>query len=261
MKSENRLERNEKGLGQFVFLSGRDNADIMVSTKEGSMEEYWGGPIYADREEAGRVLAEKLESYSKDRPVVLAIPNGGVSVGLHVARRLRCPLHLIIVRKLQIPDNPEAGFGSVASDGSLFLNEALVLRLGLAEETIADQKEKALRSIRARMAQYGDFATFPNLKGRSVILIDDGLASGLSMEAAVMVVQRHEPAKVVVAVPTSSMSAFRRLSPLVDRVVCPDVSRLPIFAVADAYKVWRDLDDAEVIDLLEGCSSRSGEGK
>ena len=119
------------------------------------MEEYWGGPNYADREEAGRILAEKLKSYSKDRPAVLAIPNGGVSVGLPVARRLHCPLHLIIVRKLQIPDNPEAGFGSVASDGTLLLNEALVHRLGLAEETITAQKEKALESIRERMSQYG----------------------------------------------------------------------------------------------------------
>ncbi len=219
------------------------------------MEEYWEGPLYADREEAGRVLAEKLESYVKVRPIVLAIPNGGVSVGLPVARGLGCPLHLIIVRKLQIPDNPEAGFGSVASDGSLLLNEALVHRLGLAEETIADQKQKALRSIRARMAQYGDFAVFPDLKGRSVNLIDDGLASGLSMEAAVMVVKRHEPAEVVVAVPTSSMSAFRRLSPLVDRVVCPNVSRLPFFAVANAYKIWRDLDDTEVLGLLK-CSNK-----
>ena len=82
------------------------------------MEEYWEGPIYEDREEAGRVLAEKLVSYVQDRPVILAIPNGGVSVGLPVARGLGCPLHLIIVRKLQLPDNPEAGFGSVASDGS-----------------------------------------------------------------------------------------------------------------------------------------------
>jgi len=221
------------------------------------MDEYWAGPSYADREEAGRILAEKLASYSKNLPVVLAIPNGGVSVGLPVAKRLHCQLHLIIVRKLQIPDNPEAGFGSVASDGTLLLNEALVHRLGLAQETITAQKEKALQSIRARMARYGDFAAFPDLKGRTVILIDDGLASGLSMESAVMVVQRHEPAEVVVAVPTSSMSAFRRVSPLVDRVVCPDVSRLPFFAVANAYKIWRDLEDDVVIGLLE----ESGAGK
>ena len=223
------------------------------------MEEYWEGPKYADREEAGRVLAEKLESYINDRPVILAIPNGGVAVGLPVARGLHCSLHLIIVRKLQIPDNPEAGFGSVASDGTLLLNDALVRRLGLTEETIAAQKEKALRSIRERLGRYGDFATFPHLKASTVILIDDGLASGLTMEAAVKVVRRYEPAKVVVAVPTSSMNAFRRLSPIVDKVVCPDVSRLPVFAVADAYKRWRDLDDAEVIGLLE--ENGAGKGK
>ena len=231
----------------------------MVSTQGDSMEEYWEGPKYADREEAGRVLAEKLETYGKTRPSVLAIPNGGVAVGLPVAKSLGCPLHLMIVRKLQIPDNPEAGFGSVVSDGTLLLNEALVRRLGLTEETIAAQKEKALQSIRERLGRYGDLATFPNLKGSTVILIDDGLASGLTMEAAVKVVRRYEPAKVVVAVPTSSMNAFRRLSPIVDKVVCPDVSRLPVFAVADAYKIWRDLDDAEVIGLLE--ESGAGKGK
>jgi predicted phosphoribosyltransferase len=225
------------------------------------MEEYWEGPKYADREEAGMVLAEKLEDYGKARPIVLAIPNGGVSVGLPVARGLNCLIRLMIVRKLQIPNNPEAGFGSVASDGSLLLNEALVQRLGLTEETIAAQKAKALRSIQARLGRYGDLTTFPNLKGRTVILIDDGLASGLTMAAAVVVVKRHKPAEVVVAVPTSSMSAFRRLSPLVDRVVCPNVSRLPVFAVADAYKVWRDLNDAEVIGLLEDIRSRSGKGE
>jgi predicted phosphoribosyltransferase len=231
----------------------------MAPIEEESMEEYWEGPRYADREEAGEVLAGRLESYAKAQPVVLAIPNGGVAVGVPVSRRLGCPLHLIIVRKLQIPDNPEAGFGSVASDGSLLLNEDLVMRLGLKDETIAVQKEKALRSIQARMAYYGDFALFPSLKGRTVILIDDGLASGLSMESAVMVVQRHKPAEVVVAVPTSSMSAFRRISPLVDRIVCPEVSRLPFFAVADAYKLWGDLDDAEVIGLL--ADSMPGKGK
>jgi len=219
------------------------------------MEEYWESPKYADREDAGKMLAGKLEAYGKVRPIVLAIPNGGVAVGLPVARSLGCPLHLMIVRKLQIPDNPEAGFGSVASDGSLLLNEALVRRLRLTEGTIAAQKENALQSIGARIARYGDLAKFPNLEGSTVILIDDGLASGLTMEVAVKVVRSYEPSEVVVAVPTSSMSAFRRLSPLVDRVVCPDVSRLPVFAVANAYMAWRDLDDIEVIGLLEAFSS------
>jgi predicted phosphoribosyltransferase len=118
------------------------------------------------------------------------------------------------------------------------------------EQVITRQKERALESIRTRLHAYGAKARVPELNGRTVILVDDGLASGLTMEAAVRVVRKHEAARVVVAVPTSSMSAYRRLCPLVEEVVCPDVSRLPIFAVADAYRDWRDLSDEEVMTLL-----------
>jgi putative phosphoribosyl transferase len=214
------------------------------------MEMYWEGPKYEDRHDAGLVLAEKLACYRSEQPVILAIPNGGVAVALPVAAMLEFRLHLMVVRKLQIPDNPEAGFGSVASDETMLLNEPLVRKLGLTQEVIARQKERALKTIRARLSRYGDTARFPQLEDRTVILIDDGLASGLTMEAAVKVVKKHKPAAVVVAVPTSSMNAFRRISPLADKVVCPDVSRLPIFAVANAYKMWRDLEDEEVIGMM-----------
>jgi predicted phosphoribosyltransferase len=215
------------------------------------MEMYWEGPRYADRHEAGLVLAEKLACYRAAHVVVLAIPNGGVVVGLPIARKLDCPLHLLVVRKLQIPDRPEAGFGSVVCDGSVILNQPLVQRLNLSSEVIETQRQRALESIRERLALYGRQAQFPDVKDRTVILVDDGLASGYTMEAAVKVVKKHDPSLVVVAVPTSSMSAYRLLSSRVDKVVCPDVSRLPVFAVADAYRDWRDLEDEEVIALLE----------
>ncbi|MFP3869338.1 MAG: phosphoribosyltransferase [Syntrophobacteria bacterium] len=215
------------------------------------MEMYWEGPRYADRDEAGSVLAGKLARYLAADPVLLAIPNGGVAVGVPIARRLGSLLYVIVVRKLQIPEQPEAGFGSVASDGTVLLNEGLVRKFALSSGVIAGQKEKALRSIRDRLALYGERAKLPELEGRTVILVDDGLASGFTMEAAVRVVEKHRAAAVVVAVPTSSMGAYRRLSSLAEEVVCPDVSRLPIFAVADAYRYWRDLDDREVIALME----------
>ena len=215
------------------------------------MEMYWEGPVYANRHEAGLVLAKKLASYRSARPTVLAIPNGGVVVGLPIARELGCALHLIVVRKLQIPERPEAGFGSVVSDGSVLLNEHLVRRAGLSEATIATQTERALASIRARLALYGARAEVPKLQGRTVILVDDGLASGFTMEAAVRVVKKQEPATVIVAAPTASMSAFRRLSSLVDTMICPDISRLPIFAVANAYRDWRDLEDQEILAMLD----------
>lgn len=215
------------------------------------METYWGGPRYADRHEAGLLLARKLAPFGSAHPLVLAIPNGGVAVALPISKELDCPLQVIVVRKLQIPDRPEAGFGAVASDGSVILNVPLVRSLGLSDEVIVDQRQRALASIRKRLALYGSRVEFPELQGRTVILVDDGLASGYTMEAAVKVVKKHEPAMVVVAIPTSSMSAYRRLADLVDRIVCPDVSRLPIFAVADAYKDWRDLTDEEVIAMLQ----------
>jgi len=186
------------------------------------MEMYWEGPKYKDRHNAGLFLAEKLEPYHLQRPIILAIPNGGVAVALPIAKALACPLHLIVVRKLQIPDSPEAGFGSVASDGSLHLNEPLVRRLRITEETISQQKERALETIRTRLDRYGPAAAFPDLQDATAILVD-----------------------------TSSMSAHRRISPLVDRVICPDLSRLPIFAVADAYEHWRDLNDEEVIAMIQ----------
>ena len=222
-----------------------------------SMEEYWEGPEYVNRHEAGLVLAKKLAPYRSTRPIVLAIPNGGVPVGLPIARELGCRLDLIVVRKLQIPDRPEAGFGSVVSDGTVLLNERLVSKLGLTDEVIETQKERALKSIRERLAIYRCKTEFPGLKGQTVILVDDGLASGLTMEAAVSVVKKNEPAMVVVAVPTSSMSAYRRLSTVADKVICPDVSTLPIFSVADAYSDWGDLEDEEVIALIDSSGQDS----
>jgi predicted phosphoribosyltransferase len=221
------------------------------------MDMFWDGPKYTDREEAGRVLGDQLVPYKDEDPVIVAIPNGGVAVALPIAEVLGRPLSIVVVRKLKIPNNPEAGFGSVASDGSLHLNEPLIRRLDLMEDVIEKQKALALDSIRSRLTKYGKAAAFPDIQGKTVILIDDGLASGLTMEAAVGVCRDHNPKSVVVAVPTSSRTAFKRLSKLADKIICPDVSRLPVFAVADAYNVWRDLTDEEVILLLRA-SKRIG---
>jgi len=206
---------------------------------------------YDDRSDAGRVLVEQLRSYAAQDPVVLAIPNGGVAVAIPIAEALDCPLHLIVVRKMKIPWNTEAGFGSVASDGTVLLNEPLVRRLRLNDNDINRQRAEAIESIQERLARYGPAAQFPELEGRTAILVDDGLASGLTMEAAVRVVKQHDPGKVVIAVPTASKGAYSRLLPLVHQLICPDVSGLSVFAVADAYHHWRDLEDDEVLSLLE----------
>jgi predicted phosphoribosyltransferase len=207
-------------------------------------------PKYHDRHEAGKVLASELLEYKDKNVIVLAVPNGGVPVACVIAKELHADLYLMIVRKLQIPSNTEAGFGALTSDGFLLLNHRLIDSLRLSEDDIVKQKEKASESIRSRQRYFGKQAILPCLKNRTVILVDDGLASGFTMEAAVKSIKSRGAKGIIIAVPTSSISAFRRLKPQVDKIICPDISRLPVFAVANAYKNWYDLDEAEALSLI-----------
>jgi predicted phosphoribosyltransferase len=208
-------------------------------------------PKYRDRKEAGEVLAARLSDYRDRELIVIAIPNGGVPVAAAIAESLRTQLYLIIVRKLHIPDNTEAGFGALTSDGRLFLNHKLVRHVGLTEEDIATQKEKAVESIRSRQRLFGARTEVPSLTGRVVALVDDGLASGFTMEAAVESLREKETEHIIVAVPTASMSAYRRLESKADEIICPDISRLRIFAVANAYHQWYDVEEDEVLSILK----------
>jgi predicted phosphoribosyltransferase len=206
---------------------------------------------YRDRAHAGRILASKLLDYRNNNLVVLAIPNGGVPVAAVIAEELHAELYLMIVRKLQIPDNPEAGFGALTSDGFLLFNQPLIKRLGLMEADITKQKEKALKSIRSRQEYFGKRAELPSLNDCTAILVDDGLASGFTMEAAVKSVKSKGADRIIIAVPTSSLTAYRRLESQVDKIICPDLSRLRVFAVANAYQYWYDLNEEEVLNLLK----------
>ncbi|MBW2035811.1 MAG: phosphoribosyltransferase, partial [Deltaproteobacteria bacterium] len=133
----------------------------------------------------------------------------------------------------------------MTSDGFLLLNHPLVESLGLTEKVIQEQKEKALESIRSRQEFFGKRAELPAMENRTVILVDDGLASGFTMEVAVKSVKKRGAKSIIIAIPTSSMSAHRRLESRVEKIICPDLSRLRIFAVANAYENWYDLDENE----------------
>lgn len=211
-----------------------------------------GTGVYRDRTHAGTVLAEALriaESVS-----IFAIPNGGVPVGLAVAKNPTAPLNLLIVRKIQIPGNPEAGFGAVAPDGSVVLNEPLVSALGLAPDTVDRLARSVKDEIHRRMALYG--AGEPSdLSGRTVVVVDDGLASGYTMLVGVRYMRRFSPAKVVVAVPTAPVRSLMRIAREADMVVCPNARDVEVFAVAEAYREWRDLNREEVVEMLR--SNRS----
>ena len=206
--------------------------------------------VFKDRKEAGRLLARRLSAYKGTDGIVLGIPSGGVPVAAEIAKALGFPLDLIIVRKVQIPFNPEAGFGAVGPDGKALLNSELLSRLDLSEEEVEQQIQKTRDVIKRRDELFRGGLPFPSVKNRVVIIVDDGLASGYTMRSAIDFIRRREPGKIVVAVPTAPKRTVDLILPQVDELVCLNVRSGFSFAVADAYENWYDLKDAEVISIL-----------
>jgi len=213
---------------------------------------YTAGPqaIFENRQDAGRQLAVELCEYGDQSVVVLAIPNGGVPVALEVASSLNADLDLVISRKIPMPLNPEAGFGAIADDGTIILNEEAVKKVGLSRQQIEYEASKVRAEIKRRSMLYRGDRSLTRVSGRMVIVIDDGLASGVTMMAAVESVRRRRPKEVVVAVPCASALAVKQLEKTADRVVAGATGFMARFAVADFYRNWYDLSDDEVIRYL-----------
>jgi predicted phosphoribosyltransferase len=206
--------------------------------------------VFDDRAQAGKLLAERLSDYKASDAIILAIPAGGVPVAFEIANALGLMMDIIVVRKIQIPDNPEAGFGAVGPEGDVIFNERLLSRLNLSQKEIELQIEKTKRVLEERNLKYRGKRPFPDLKNRVVILVDDGLASGYTMYEAVRFIKRKEPEKIIIAVPTAPRHTIDMLLPNVDEIYCLNIRSSYYFAVADAYKLWYDVDDKEVISLL-----------
>ncbi|MBS7626052.1 phosphoribosyltransferase [Candidatus Bathyarchaeota archaeon] len=185
-----------------------------------------------------------------EKPIVLAIPSGGVPVGYCLSKRLEASMDIILVRKIPIPGNPEAGFGAVALDGTIVLNTILVQELGLTQKIISLLAEDRLKEIRIREEKFRAGRAPPDLRGREIILVDDGLASGYTMLAAIISVKKQNPKHVMVAVPTAHDEALNLVSTYVNEVYCLNVRTGPFYAVADAYKRWYDLNDGEIMMYL-----------
>lgn len=153
--------------------------------------------------------------------------------------------------KIWVRDSPEAGFGAITWDGDVYYNKALLQRLDISDEEIDEQIEREKKVIRKRMELFRGDKSFPDLDNKTVILADDGLASGFTMLAAVKAVKKRNPTKIVVAVPTGSQNAVKRIEPFVNELFCLNIRTGPGFAVAEAYEEWHDLGDNEVIEMLE----------
>lgn len=206
--------------------------------------------LFQDRADAGRRLAEKLTGYAgRADVVVLALPRGGVPVGAEVARALGAPLDVFLVRKLGVPGHEELAMGAIASGGVRVVNETVARQLGIPADVVDAAAEREGQELARREAAYRDGRPAPDVRGKTVILVDDGLATGSTMRAAVAAVRRARPAAVVVAVPVGSAETCADFRGEADVVVCAEEPE-PFFAVGTWYDDFSQTTDDEVRELL-----------
>jgi putative phosphoribosyl transferase len=204
--------------------------------------------MFEDRKDAGKKLAKRLAKYKGKNVLVLGIPRGGVEVAYEVAKYLNAELSILVSRKLPLPLNPEAGFGAITEDGSTLIQDNAYSWLSRdeIEKVIREQEQEVDRRIRVlRNAE-----PLPKIKGRTVILVDDGLAMGSTMKASISLCKNKGAGKIIVAVPVSGNSLVREIGDMVYEIVVLEVP--PYFqAVAQVYTNWHDVQDSEVIEILQ----------
>jgi erythromycin esterase-like protein/predicted phosphoribosyltransferase len=211
--------------------------------------------VFRDRRDAGRVLAGLLDGYREQLGVlVLALPRGGAPVGYEVAMALGAPLDVFLVRKLGVPGREELAMGAIASGGIIVVNDDVVRGLDITPEIIARVATQEGRELARREEAYREGRPPPEIAGRTVILVDDGLATGASMRAAILALQQHDPERIVVAVPAAPESTCRELATMVDDVVCATTPS-PFFAVGASYWDFSQTTDEEVRDLLRAAAT------
>jgi len=209
--------------------------------------------MFDDRRDAGEQLARALSDYKGKDVLVLAIPRGGVEVGYRVARALDADFSLVIVRKLPFPNNPEAGFGAIAEDGSRVIIERATY--GLPRDTIERIVEFQREEIKRRIRVLRRGNSLPDLTGKTVILVDDGIAMGSTMRAAIKLCQNQGARRIIVAVPVTGERAAREIGALVDEIVI--LEKPPFFrAVAQVYRNWYDVSDQEVVEIMDAWRSK-----
>jgi putative phosphoribosyl transferase len=209
--------------------------------------------MFSDREDAGKKLGRALRKYKDKNVLVLAIPRGGVEVGFEVATYLNAELAILIARKWPFPDEPEAGFGAIAEDGSTFLSNDTTHWID--QKTIAKIIKEQQQEIKRRIEVLRKNMPLPPIENRIVILVDDGIAAGSTMRACITLCKKRKVKKIVVAVPVTGKRNKQEVAKLVDEIV---VLETPFMfrAVAQVYRNWYDVSDREVHELLSSWKNR-----
>ncbi|MGE5619983.1 MAG: phosphoribosyltransferase [Sphingomonadaceae bacterium] len=214
-------------------------------------------PLFEDRQDAGRRLAAELGEFKGTDALILALPRGGVVVGYEVSVALDLPLDVFISRKIGAPDNPELAIGAVSEGGGVWIDEEVVSLLGVTEEYLQEETERQRGEIRRRIQIYRHGRPAPNTAGRKVIVVDDGIATGYTMLAALRGLRETRPALLVAAVPVAPEESLWRVSREADRVVCLETPE-PFYAVGYHYVGFEQLSDEDVVECLERARQRVG---
>lgn len=216
---------------------------------------------FIDRSQAGVILAKYLKDFAnKLNVIILALPRGGVPVAYEVAKALMVPLDVFIVRKLGLPGHEELAMGAIASGGTVFFNEPLMTQLNLDRLALQTVIEKEREELERREHLYRGNNPFPNLKEKIIILVDDGIATGSTIKAAIEALRHHQPKSIIIAVPVAAYSTCKEITPLVEQIVCP-LEPTNFYAVGLWYENFSQTSDNEVIELLKKSHSTYSSSK
>lgn len=207
--------------------------------------------VFRDRAHAGKILASMLDSYGDTDAIVLGIPAGGVPVAAVIAAHLHFPLDVLVVSKITLPWNTEAGYGAVAFDGTTRLNENLLPHIALSEQEIQQGIQKTFHKVTHRAKSLRGERAFPDLAKQPVIVVDDGLASGFTLVVGVEALRKARASQIIVAVPTGHWDRVQMMAHQVEAVYCANIRKGQSFAVADAYQRWSDVSDEEVVRIIK----------
>lgn len=223
--------------------------------KESSNKSAQSNIIFHDRHAAGKQLAAELKPYLAENPVVVALPRGGLPVAFEVAAFLQAPLTVAFVHKVAAAANPEAALGAVTADGIFLVNQSVLSRLGYTRADLEPIKRQELRELDRRLKDYQPYLPSVSLHNETVLIVDDGLATGLTMEAAISWVRKKNPKQVVAAFPVGSLRPTAHLRELADDVVALSTPA-NFTAVSQFYQNFNQVDDQQVIDLLKQANAK-----